>query len=234
MSNLLSVVRISDLTDATTSPERQRTKNQAYADLNDHKIIATAEDLDVSGKVSPFERKSLGPWLNDPVKIGQWDVLIVARLDRLSRSVRDFLELVEWLTEHGKKLVCLDPSIDLTSPWGEFMATMLVALARFERKITSERVKESTKHQRAHGQYVGGQVPFGYLPVKLDDKGWGYEPDPVYAPIVREMAEKLLGGWSQHQVAEWLNDEGIPTSRNVIRRRHGKPELTGTAPRAVR
>ena len=95
-------------------------------------------------------------------------------------------------------------------------------------------MKESTKHQRAHGQYVGGQVPFGYMPVKLDDKGWGYEPDPVYAPIVREMAEKLLGGWSQHQIAEWLNDEAIPTSRNVIRRRHGKPELTGTEPRAVR
>ena len=225
MSRLLSVVRISDLTDATTSPERQKAKNQQYADLGDHKIIATAEDLDVSGKISPFERRSLGPWLTDPAKISQWDALIVSKLDRLSRSVRDFCELVEWLTEHGKKLVCLDPSIDLTSPWGEFMAQMIVGLAQFERKITSVRVKESTKHQRAQGQYVGGQIPFGYMPVKLDGKGYGFVPDPEYAPIVVEMAKRLLGGWSQHQIATWLNETGVPTSRNVVRRRQGKPEL---------
>jgi site-specific DNA recombinase len=225
MSNLLSVVRISDLTDATTSPERQKAKNQQYADLGDHKIIATAEDLDVSGKIGPFERKSLGPWLTDPAKISQWDALIVSKLDRLSRSVRDFCELVEWLTDHGKKLVCLDPSIDLTSPRGEFMAQMIVGLAQFERKITSVRVKESTKHQRAQGQYVGGQIPFGYMPVKLDGKGWGFVHDPVYAPIVAEMTRKLLGGWSQHQIAIWLNETGVPTSRNVVRRRQGKPEL---------
>ena len=77
MSRLLSVIRLSDLTDATTSPDRQRAKNQQYADLGDHKIIGEAVDLDVSGAVNPFERKSLGPWLTDPVKVGQWDVLIV-------------------------------------------------------------------------------------------------------------------------------------------------------------
>ena len=59
MSRLLSVIRLSDLSDESTSPDRQRGKNQQYADLGDHKIIGEALDLDVSGAVNPFRRLPL-------------------------------------------------------------------------------------------------------------------------------------------------------------------------------
>lgn len=58
---LLAVVRLSDLTDETTSPERQRSKIDTYARLHEHEVVGVAEDLDVSGSISPFERPKLGP-----------------------------------------------------------------------------------------------------------------------------------------------------------------------------
>ena len=74
---LLSVIRLSVDTDESTSPERQRAKNQAYADLNDHTIIGEAQDLDVSArKVDPWKRPGLGPWLNDAGRRAEWDGLI--------------------------------------------------------------------------------------------------------------------------------------------------------------
>ena len=115
---LLSVIRLSDVIDETTSPERQRMKNRQHAALHDHVIVDEAEDLDVSGAVDPFKRKSLGPWLTDPALICQWDALIVARLDRLTRSLFDFLRLWDWMKDHGKWLICLDPSLDMTTPAG--------------------------------------------------------------------------------------------------------------------
>ena len=149
----------------------------------------------------------------------------MARLDRLSRSVRDFWELVEWLTAHGKKLVCLDPSIDLTSPWGEFMAQMIVGLAQFERKITSVRVKESTKHQRAQGQYVGGQIPFGYMPVKLAARAADSFPILSTHPSSRRWPRGCSAAGRSIRLPHGSTTTGVPTTRNVVRRRQGKPEL---------
>jgi site-specific DNA recombinase len=86
---LLAVVRLSDLTDETTSPERQRTKISTYARLHDHEVVGVAEDF-VSGAISPFERPNLGPWLR---RSDDWDGLIVAKCDRLTRSLLGFLVL---------------------------------------------------------------------------------------------------------------------------------------------
>jgi site-specific DNA recombinase len=97
---LLAVVRLSDLTDETTSPERQRGKITTYAKLHDHEVVGVAEDLDVSGAVSPFDRPQLGPWLKRP---DDWDGLIVAKYDRLTRSLLDFLVLYKWLSDRARR-----------------------------------------------------------------------------------------------------------------------------------
>jgi site-specific DNA recombinase len=62
---VLGVIRLSDLSDETTSPERQRSSIEKYAGAYDHEIVGWAEDIDVSGAVSPFDRKDLGGWLTD-------------------------------------------------------------------------------------------------------------------------------------------------------------------------
>ena len=70
------------------------------------------------------------------------------------------------------------------------------------------------------------------MPIRLKGKGGGFIPDPEVAPIVAEMASRFLAGESLNQLADWLNAMKIPTSRDVVRRRQGKPEQ-GTEWRAT-
>ncbi len=212
---LLAAIRLSVETEATTSPERQRKTIKAYADAHGHTIAAWATDLHVSGKVPPRQRPELGPWLAQPDK---WDGLIFARLDRLSRSLLDFETLRVRLERQGKVIICLDPMLDFTTPQGKAFAQVLMAFAEIERETIGTRVRDAYHHIRNGGGYSGGAVPFGYRPIRRG-KGWAYEHDPQYAPIVREMAERVLAGHSMRQVALWLNAAGVPTSRVAQRQR---------------
>jgi site-specific DNA recombinase len=221
---LLPAIRLSILDDESTSPERQIEKIETYARFGDHELVPiTAEDydLDVSGAVSPWERPGLGPWLTDD-RLSQWDAICVAKLDRLTRSLIDFVSLMAWLEAHGKTLVCLDPQLDLTTPSGRAFAQVLVTFAEYERETIAARVRDAWHKLRAGGKYTGGQVPFGYRPMKLD-KGWGYEPDPVYGPVVAEMFDRYVRYESLGSIARWLNETGTPTPWNATRKRNGKP-----------
>lgn len=219
---LLAAVRLSELTDETTSPERQREKILTYARLHGHDIVGVAEDLDVSGAVSPFDRPSLGPWLTGSLA-DEWDGLIVARLDRLTRSLFDFLELWYWLDNRGKALVRLEPSLDMTTPAGRAFAHVIAVFAEFERETIRDRVRGTYHYLRRNGKYTGGSIPFGYMPVRAEPKGWKLVPDPELAPVVREMVGRYLAGESFHQIKDWLNKEKVPASRDALRQRSGKP-----------
>lgn len=225
---LLPVVRLSLVTENTTSPERQIEKIQQYAKLADHELVETTEadyDLDVSGAVSPFDRPGLGRWLHED-RLGMWDALCAAKLDRISRSLFDFTSLLHWLEAHGKTLIILDPMLDLTRPEGRVMANTLMSFAAYEREIIGARVKDAYDKLIRDGKYTGGMVPFGYRPVKLS-RNWGYEVDPEYGPLVAEMCARFLGGEALGSIARWLQESGIPSPKNVIRQRNGKP-LTST------
>lgn len=226
---ILPYIRLSLVTDNTTSPERQYAKIAEYATFGGHDIVEVTEadyDLDVSGAVSPFDRPALSRWLAED-RLGEWDIICVAKLDRISRSLFDFTSLLHWLEAHGKSLIILDPMLDLTTKEGRAMANVLMTFAEYEREVIGARVKDAYDKLRQSGKYTGGIVPFGYRPVKLG-KGWGYEPDPEYAPVVREMAERFLADESPRCIARWLNETGVPSPKDVIRKRHGKKAPTGT------
>jgi DNA invertase Pin-like site-specific DNA recombinase len=220
---LLPCIRLSVLDDQSTSPERQFEKIETFARIGDHELVPITEadyDLDVSGSVSPFDRPGLGPWLKDD-RIGMWDAICVAKLDRLTRSLFDFVTLVSWLEARGKTLVCLDPVLDLSTPEGLAFASVTIAFAQFERETIAARVRDAYDKLVRDGQYAGGQVPFGYRPVKLA-RGWGYEPDPEYKPIVAEMFDRYVGYESLGSITRWLNETGVQTPWNATRKRNGK------------
>jgi site-specific DNA recombinase len=213
---LLGYIRLSDLADDTTSPDRQREKIVGYAKLKDAQLVDVAEDLDISGKVSPFERPGLGPWLNG--RSSEIDAIVVWRLDRLTRNLGHFIALMSWCETHGKTIISVDESLDFSTTSGRMFAQLLVMFAEYEREATALRVKQHYAHQQSKGKYAGNQCPFGLRPT---DNG-GFEHDPVYAPVVREMASRLLAGESLNNIARWLNDDSVPTSRNIVRTRGKK------------
>ena len=220
---LLPYVRVSVLDDASTSPERQIEKIESYARLGDHGLTPITErdyDLNVSGSLSPFERPGLGPWLRDD-RLCMWDAICVAKLDRLTRSLFDFVNLLSWLEARAKTLVCLDPVVDLSNPAGRAFASVAMSFAQFERDTIAARVRDGYHKVISEGRYAGGQVPFGYRPVKLN-VGWGYEPDPVYGPIVAQMCDRYMRCGSLAGITRWLNETCVPTPWNVTRIRNGK------------
>jgi len=225
---ILPAIRLSLTTDATTSPERQFESIEKFADYKDHELVPITEadyDLDVSGAVSPFDRPGLGRWLKAD-RLDQWDAICAAKFDRISRSLFDFTAFVHWLEAHGKSLIILDPELDLTTKEGRVMANVLMTFAEYEREVIGARVKEAYDKLVREGRYTGGMVPFGYRPVKLA-KNWGYEPDPEYAPLVAEMADRYLSYETLGSIAKWLRESGVPSPKDVIRKRNGKP-MKGT------
>jgi DNA invertase Pin-like site-specific DNA recombinase len=125
---------------------------------------------------------------------GTADALVVAKLDRVSRSVRDTANLLERAKEERWQLVVLDNTgIDTTTPNGRMFANLMATLAEWEREMISERTKAALAEARAAGK------PIGRAPLVRDD---------IRKRIRREHARGVTYG----QIAKGLNDDGVPTA----------------------
>ena len=208
----LGATRLSRLKDESTAIPRQREQITLTAKIRGDKLVHITEDADISGKISPFERDGLGPWLTDPDKIAKWDCLIVPKLDRLTRSLRDFDELVEWMDKHGKTLVSVSESLDLSTSSGRMAANMLAMFAQFERERIAERRRERAEDDRARGWWGGGGYNYGMRPVKKNDH-WELEIDPTTYHRLEDIAHSLIAGQSATSIANHLNAIGAPSPR---------------------
>jgi DNA invertase Pin-like site-specific DNA recombinase len=99
----------------------------------------------------------------DSVKRG--DIIIVARLDRLTRSVGHFAALLDRAKARGWDIVCLDPAVDMTTPYGRAMAGMAAVFAQLERELISQRTKEGLAQARLREGWPGNRTPD-----KIDDE----------------------------------------------------------------
>jgi len=214
VARVLGGARLSRKTDESTSIERQREQITLTAQVRGDTLVHIAEDSDISGAISPFAREGLGPWLIDPKKIAQWDVLVVAKLDRLTRSLKDFDELVEWMDKNGKVLVSVSESLDLSTSTGRMFANLLAMFAQFERERIGERRREAGIKMRENGWWQGGQPPYGFVPVKVDSH-WELREDPTQSGIVYRMAREVIQGKARRAIGRGLTADGIPTPKNA-------------------
>ncbi len=120
--------------------------------------------------------------------------LIVARLDRLSRSIGDFSAIVERSQRKGWQIVCMDADIDTSTPSGELMANVLVSFSQFERKLIGQRTSEALQAKKARGEKLG-------RPRSVCDEA------VEYISIGREQ------GISYRRLADGLNQTTIPTAQ---------------------
>jgi DNA invertase Pin-like site-specific DNA recombinase len=192
-----------------------------------HQIIKITEDP-VSGTVSSLARAGLGPWLRRPL-LDTWTVLAVHSLDRLTRRIDDFDVLWALLETERKILVSITEDIDFSTPGGLLEARRRVRLAQAELELIRRRAKAAYDAIVANGQYPGKQFPFGYIPARREPTGWILIPHPLYADVVREIADRLIVGESLGAICRWLNRTGIPTPRNAVREYKRKKPLDADA-----
>ena len=134
------------------------------------------------------------------VESGRASGLVVAKLDRLSRSLLDFASLMERSRREGWSLIALDLGVDTSTPQGELMAPVLATFVQFERRLIGQRTKAALAELRAQGVTLG-------RPRSIDDEA-----------IAR--AVRLRGdGLTWRAVADQLNAEGVPAGRNGLSRR---------------
>lgn len=149
--------------------------------------------VDVASGKSMKRRNNLAAVL-EVLDAGDADVLIVAKLDRLARSVSDFCAMVARAEEKGWALDVVDLNVDTSTPSGKMMATVMMALAQWEREMIGDRTRNALAAARRQGTQLGrrSNVP----------------------PDVLAMIRALKGqGVSLGAIARTLNDAGVPTAQ---------------------
>jgi DNA invertase Pin-like site-specific DNA recombinase len=108
-----------------------------------------------------LERPALQRLLAD-IEREQVDVVVVYKIDRLSRSLMDFAKLVEVFERHGVTFVSVTQSFSTTTSMGRLTLNMLLSFAQFEREVIGERIRDKVAASRRKGMWMGGWAPFGY------------------------------------------------------------------------
>lgn len=225
MNNCLrgvSCLRLSVLTDETTSPERQQAANEGAAsalgiDLADRKAV----DLGVSAsKTTPFERPELGAWLRKP---DEYDALVFWRFDRAIRSMDDMHELAKWARENRKMVVFAEGPggrlvLDFRNPldpMAQLMVTLFAFAAQMEAHSIRERVAGAQAAMRTmQYRWRGSRAPYGYKPAPLEGGGWTLVQDKDAVEVIERIIKALLTtetterAESVHSIVHALNEAG--------------------------
>ncbi|QIS01280.1 recombinase family protein [Nocardia brasiliensis] len=218
----LIVVRLSRLTDESTSPERQRAECEALCAQRGYEVVGVAEDLDVSaGSTSPFDRPQLSQWLNEPQR---YDVIVFYRVDRLVRRIMHLARMIDWSQTHGVNLVSATEShFDLSNPVGRVLAVMVASFAEMELEAISERNSNAFRHNVRAGKWRGGVPPWGYLPEQQADGTWKLVQDPVQVKVIREVVDRVLSGEPMRAIAHSLTSDGVLTTKDRFAEVQGRP-----------
>jgi site-specific DNA recombinase len=142
--------------------------------------------------------------LLNKIRARQLDIVVVDKVNRLTRSLADFAKLVEILDEHDVSFVSVTQSFNTTSSMGRLTLNVLLSFAQFEREVIGERVRDKIAASKRKGIWVGGPVPLGYRSV--DKK---LEMVPQEAELVRKIFDDYLRLGSISALATSLNAGGI-------------------------
>jgi len=154
-----------------------------------------------------LERPALKRLLAD-IDEGLVDVVVVYKIDRLSRSLMDFSKLVEVFDRAGVTFVSVTQSFNTTTSMGRLTLNILLSFAQFEREVTAERIRDKIRASRAKGMWMGGTVPLGY-----EVKDRKLVVHKAEAATVRTIFERFVEIGSATVLARELRREGIRTKR---------------------
>ncbi|MGQ0632643.1 MAG: recombinase family protein [Sporichthyaceae bacterium] len=205
MDACLIYCRISDdRTGAGAGVERQREDTLALAEQRGWHVLEVIEDNDLSastGVLRPGFERAL-----EMIETGAVRVLVAWTWERLERTRKDSLRLIEACQRHGVMVALVRGSdMDLATPAGRLVADMLSSMARNEIEVKADRAKRAREQRLARGQRAGGARPFGYTS--------GMVPIDHEADAIREAYRRVLAGDSLGSITRWLNDSELFTVR---------------------
>ncbi len=151
---------------AFNSLDAQREACEAYVKSQAHEGWRLAPERYDDGGLSgaSLDRPALQQLLAE-VRQGKVDVIVVYKVDRLTRSLADFAKLVETFDAHDVSFVSVTQSFNTTSSMGRLTLNVLLSFAQFEREVIGERVRDKIAASKRKGLWVGGPVPLGYRSV---------------------------------------------------------------------
>ena len=190
---VLGYVRVStdEQTTSGAGLEAQRRAIIAECERRGWQLVEMIEDAGFTAK--HMKRPGVQEALR-VLKAGDASALVVAKLDRLSRSMLDFTGVMATAQKQGWALVALDCAVDTTTPAGEAMANMLATFAQFERRLISQRTKDAMAVKKAQGVRIGRP--------------------PVMPPdVVSRMRCERERGMTYQAIADGLNTDEVPTAQ---------------------
>jgi DNA invertase Pin-like site-specific DNA recombinase len=145
------------------------------------------------------------------IQEGRIDIIVVYKVDRLTRSLADFAKLVELFDKHGVSFVSVTQQFNTTTSMGRLTLNVLLSFAQFEREVTSERIRDKIAASKRKGLWVGGVVPLGYK--AKDRKITIVESE---AKTVRHIFRRYVQLGSINALLEDLRKSGITTKRRPL------------------
>ena len=193
------------------SLDAQREACAAYIKSQKHEgwteLPARYDDGGFSG--GNMQRPGLVRLLDD-IRAKRVDVIVVYKVDRLTRSLADFAKIVEVLDAQGVSFVAVTQQFNTTTSMGRLTLNVLLSFAQFEREIAGERIRDKIKASRGKGMWMGGSVPLGY-----EVKDRALVINKTEAKKVRLIFKRYVELGSVDALAEELNKKKILSHRRV-------------------
>jgi site-specific DNA recombinase len=150
------------------------------------------------------------------IRAGKISALVSYKLDRISRSITDFAQLLQLFEQNGVQYISATEQFDTSSPVGRAMIYIVMVFAQLERETITQRVADNYRYRAAKGLYMGGGIPLGYRAVQImldGHKGSVLELDDSAAETVKKIFSLYSAGGNTHQIAVSLNNAGTLTAR---------------------
>lgn len=202
------------LDQAVNSLETQRDVCRSYIRCQAHRnwteLTRRYDDGGYSGGtlVRPALRRLIGD-----IEAGRIDMVVIYKIDRLTRSLLDFVRLIDVLEKYGVSFVSVTQSFDTSDSMGRLILNVLLTFAQFERELMSDRVRDKKMAMIRKGLFAGGLPPFGYLV----EKGGRLALDEDRAPIVAELFDLYPKCAAVRELVSDLARRGCRTRRWVTR-----------------
>jgi len=209
---VLGYIRVSveKQADEGVSLEAQRAKLRAYAELYDVDLVEIVEDAGKSA--SSLDRPGIQSVLAR-LRSGEVKGILVAKLDRLTRSIRDLGELLERAKKERWRLMSVGEQFDTSSAAGRLLVNLLGVISQWEREAIGERTSAAMQWKKQAGEFTGGKPPYGY---RISADGVRVEPEPAEQEVIATVRSLRNSGLGATRICREL-------TRRQLLSRNGRP-----------